>query len=330
MQITSNNLQFIVPVDIFFSNKNNVLIPDIIKSLEGIESISKQFHTVVNKAFDIDLASSSAYVDSLEVGSLAEKVLIALNFKNEKELEAFLHKFGKDHPMLKNTINVIFVGVVIYGLYQAAVSLGGETNHIEANNNVIININQPGLSGQEISEIIDKATVDKKAIAKAAIKLITPAKSDKEASITFKVGDQEDAIKYEISPETIAQAPTHVKEVLDEKVLHIENASVSIRATDLDKRNQGWAGIVSGIDHRLPITVSPNVNVKDLKDTTYVDVSIVYKRGDKDNDLRPVRIFIEKISAPAAHVNLAKNKLTQAEAESIENVETSSQLNLPI
>ena len=320
-----------IPLQIYFNNKNTVHIPDIIKSLEGIDAISKQFYAILNEVLDVEIKSSSASIINLEAGSWFEDFFIDLNFENKEELSKLLNKFGKEHPVLKNIINSVFLAVVLYGLYTAVVNKGGETTNIEANNNVIININQPGLTGQEIKSIIDSATIDKKALAKASLKLIAPAKSDKNASINFKVSDEDDAVSYQITPGAVAETPTTYEDVVEEKILHIDNASVSIRATDLDKRSQGWGGIIEGIDKRLPITIAPNVDINKLKDTTKVDVSIVYKKRSNDTNLSPVRIYIEKIStAKANHVNLAKRMLTQEEAENIESVQTSQQLDLKI
>lgn len=324
----TNNLQLTVPVNIYYSNRNLVSIKDVIKSLEGIDTITSQFYTVASKIIGGELISSSGNIENLEIGSLFEDIIITLNFKDEEEFKKALHKFGQDHPMLKQAINFAFIATVLYGLYSAATSVGGETTHIQANNNVILNINQPGMSSEDIAAILDKALVDKKAIAKAAIKLAAPAKSDNEAKISFKLNGQEDAIEYVISPQAIAETPDSFKELIEEKVLNIDNASVSIRATDLDKRNQGWGGVVAGIDKRLPITIAPNVDISKIRDTTIVDVSIVYKRNNNDTNLRPVRIFIENISTTHEHVNIAKKILTQEEADAIESVKTSQQLNL--
>lgn len=326
--MSEKNLQLIVPIDIYYTNKNHVSIKDVIKSLEGIDALTNHFHSVASQILGANVSSSSATIENIQSGSLLEKIFISLNFKNDEELEKALNKFGQDHPLLKYAINIAFVSVFLYGLYSAVKSNGGDTTHIEGNNNVNITINQPGLTSEEISKIIDKAIVDKKAVANAAVKMAAPAKSDKQAEIRFKVNGSDDSTAYVITPQAIAEVTDYYKPVIEEKILSISSASVSIRATDLDKRTQGWAGLIDGIDHRLPITIAPNVDVNKLKDTSIVDVQIIYKKNANDDNLRPTRIFIEKISSNTSHINLAKKQLTQDEADRIDSIETSKQFNL--
>jgi len=141
---------------------------------------------------------------------------------------------------------------------------------------------------------VETAIKDKKALAENAVQFFKPARADGQASITF---DDNDAMRF--SPEAIAATPTAVK---PEKLDHTKDYSdvdLQIRATDLDSRKRGWAGVIPAlIERRIPLKLAENVKPGDLdRFQVRADVTVFYKRESRGSgsELVPDYVLVRNV-----------------------------------
>jgi len=287
--------------EIYFSTRSEVPIADVVASLQAFERIVKHLPQVLTGLTGAEIEDIQVFVDELESGSLFEKYLLKLVFKDEQELEKFLASVReklREKPMMRNVIiGSAIAGLVGYGLYVGAqvVRSPEAAKTIQANNNVIINIGagEMNITPEQFTAIVQAAVHDKRGLAKDSIKLMSPARTDKGSTVTFDGNDQ-----LVIQKETVQAAPSSIdvpKAQLEESLPDVD---LHIRATNLDSNTQGWAGLITGVvDRRIPIELAEEVDPKDVASRFKVraDVVVVYEPKGKAKKLTPVRIIVTSV-----------------------------------
>lgn len=304
--------------ELYYSNKNHISIPDLVKSLNGLNGIAKHLPAVLKAIYGIEIQGSSVLISKVEAGSLWQDFLIALHFENKKEFEKAVKKFGEDHPVLKNVITVLIAAVAMWAMFEAASRVNGDTTNIEANNNVIINIGagEVGMTPEGLKSVLDSAIKDKDAVARSSLNLIAPAKSDPEASLKF--GGPNEYTQLEISAESIQAAPSVLQEIIEKREAHIDNAIISVRAIDLDNRAKGWFGLINGETRRLPIALDPTVNAEEIHGTIYADIVLMYERKSATAPFAPVKIAIKRLgnsSKPVGNIPVIPEANTPSDTQ---------------
>lgn len=287
--------------EIYFSTRNQVPIADLVASLQAFERILKQAPQVLSALTGAEVEHIEVFVEELESGSLFEKYLLKLFFKDEQELEKFLGSIRetlKEHPVTRNTIlTAVIAGLVGYGLYVAAnvVRSPEAASTIQANNNVIINIGagEVEMTPEQFTAIVHAAVRDKKALARDSVKFMAPARTDKQSHISFDGNEQ-----IVIPKEVIQVAPASIDVDKPKSEEALPDVDLHIRATNLDSNTSGWAGLIPGlIDRRLPIELAEGVDPKDVasKFKVRADVVVIYEPKGKARKQTPVRIILAKI-----------------------------------
>lgn len=110
--------------EIYFSTRNEVPIADVVASLQAFEKIVRQLPQVLTGLTGAEIEDIQVFMDELESGSLFERYLLKLVFKDEQELEKFLASIReklKEKPVIRNVvIGSAIAGLVGYGLYVGA------------------------------------------------------------------------------------------------------------------------------------------------------------------------------------------------------------------
>lgn len=216
--------------EIYFSTRNEVPIADVVASLQAFEKIVRQLPQVLTGLTGAEIEDIQVFMDELESGSLFERYLLKLVFKDEQELEKFLASIReklKEKPVIRNVvIGSAIAGLVGYGLYVGAqvVRSPEAAKTIQANNNVIINIGagELNMTPEQFTAVVQAAVRDKKALAKDSIKLMAPARTDKGSTVTFDGNDH-----LVIQKETIQAAPSNIdipQDQLEEKFPDVDPA----------------------------------------------------------------------------------------------------------
>lgn len=287
--------------EIYYSIGNNPSIKEIISSLQGWELLIKQSRGVLSELTGSHVMDVDVRVSKLEVGSLREKLLIRLFFANEEELNKFVDEIRTKYIGEGKVRNALLWAVIIALAGTAFLSLvklmaPNNTSHFEANNNTIINIGagQTEITPERIQAIIDSSVTDKKTLARSAVKILSPARNDENASLIIGSGNTQ----YTIPAETIKKVPTDVEFPVDTYTRDHSDVDIEIRATDLDNP-ENWAAVIPGlVDRRVKLVLAPGVNPDDLKRlySARADVTITYKHtSSKSNPYKPTEIFLKAI-----------------------------------
>lgn len=286
--------------NIFYSTKEAVTIKEVIASLQGWEAVIRQSQGVLKELTHANILDVTVHVERLEAGSLYEDIVIKILFGTQEELDKFLEsihaKIG-DGKLRNALISAVVAALLAYGLLLASKAMSPDTtSHFEANNNTIINIGagEANISPERLQSIIESTVTNKKVLAKGSVKTLEPARSDENATMSIGVG----ASTVTIPAETIKQAPSDVSFEADTYTQDHSDVDIEIRALDLDNPEKGWAAVIPGlIDRRVKLVLAPGIDTKKLagKFTFRSDVTITYKLTSKDNEYKPVEIFLKDI-----------------------------------
>ena len=287
--------------EIYYSNKNEIPIREVVESLLALERIIKRTPAVLSALTEISIDGVEVYVDELQSGSLFEKIAINLFFKDEADLDAFLAKIREklgEHKVARNVlIGAIIASLLGTGLFYAAKSMNPQgVPSIQANNNIILNIgaDEARLPRESLQAIIEAAVGPyKKELARDAVKVIKPAQSDTSARIVMDGNEM-----LVMTPEVIKATPPKVD--MDDLVSTKEykDVDLQIRATNLDSATQGWAGLIPGlIDRRIRLELADGVDRRDIAGHFQIraDVTIHYRMDKKAKQQAPKLIVVQAV-----------------------------------
>lgn len=287
---------FVLETDytINYTTSKPVPIPEIIDSLQSLEKMIKRTPAFIEKAYNgIEIIDVEVFVDSLQAGSLFEKFTIRYVFKGQDNYDNFKEAVAKvlDDSSGVRTVVALGVGALTTLGLVAALSPGGESKHFEAYNNTIINVGADvNFTADDINTVL-KATPNKKQLAKDAVNVVSPAKTDPESTIEVS-----GLSGLTMSKAYLQDAPDEYKAPIpDEKHEHFTNTTVMIYASDRDKLTTGWAGIVPGVtEKRIPFVLGDGLDPKKLHGRTKIKADIVvtskYDKKKRAHTARSVEI----------------------------------------
>lgn len=260
---------------IHYDTKNPVPIDTIIDTLVSMERMLKRTPAFMEAAYKgMHILETEVLVSSIVAGSLTQDFVVKYVFggkDNYDQAIALRDKIIGDSKAVR-TVVAIGIGALIGAGTILALPDGAANTTINAHNNTVVNIGgQVSLSSEDIKGIIDGIT-DKKGLAKDAVTIIAPAKTD--ASSTISIGEGSPMV---LSKEFIAETPKeYIRPVPAEREAHYQGVEVVIYASDRDKMDSGWAGIVPGVvDSRVPIHLAEGIDPAKLHGRTRVKADIV-------------------------------------------------------
>lgn len=272
--------------DLYYSTKEPVPIGEVIESLLGLERLVKMAPRALEGLTGVPIDRIEVYVDQLESGSLLEKVVLKLFFKDEQEFEAFFEKVRAKvgNGVARNVlIGAVVSALLLYGVYLLASSSGGNTTNITANNNTIINIGagEVQLTPEQFKSIVQAAVTDKKELAQAASQIVRPLRRDASAALVI---DGNDSLK--VTPAVVKETPDSFKVVPDTKVEVMRDVELHVRTTNRDSNRTGWsARLPLKFDHKLKLKLEDHLDPEDIAGKPIIkgDVEIHYVRDAQRN-----------------------------------------------
>ena len=304
-------MELTVHQQIYYSNKELVPIKDVAESLLALEAIIRQSPDVLEAMFPgTKIQSVEVYINELKSDRIWEDVVVKFIFGNQQKFDEFIanvrERIGMDNIMnnpqlLSSIILVMILSGGAYYLGKDKSATPEQKATIEANNNTIIQIGagMVELSSEDFKAIIDGAIKDKEKLAKNAIKVVSPAKRDPEASITFNDNEE-----LRIQNESVKAMPRFVHEPEDEEYIEdYKNIELEIRAIDLDSTKRGWAVVVPDLHKkRVRLQLDPTVNPEDLLDKRKVNANVtVIFAHDKEYNKVPKLVFLREIITESAN-----------------------------
>lgn len=149
--------------------------------------------------------------------------------------------------------------------------------------------------------IVAAASGNKKAIAESALKATSPVRADPGSSMAISGPLAVDGPAIVIPYAAVAEAPARIELEPNERVEEYKGAELTVRATNLDSRKQGWAGKLGTREERLPIELDPSVSETELfgRERVKVDAALVFKEKGHSRELKPARIYVRKVHGAA-------------------------------
>lgn len=270
----NNNFVIEVPYTIHYDVNCAVPIDVIIDTLVSMERMLQRTPKFIEKAYvGLHVIETEVLVSSIVAGSHIQKFLIKYVLGGEDNAEKAKEVFD---TMVQNsaavrTVVAIGVGAMItYGVMSALPS-GAPTTHIEAYNSTIINVSSGVLTGEQISEVLSKIS-DKKSLARDAVNITKPAKLDPTSTIKFN--DEEALI---IPAAAIAEAPSeYTPATPQEREVKYSDVEVIVYASDRDKSESGWAGIIPQIfERRVNFKLDEVVKPEQLHGRTRIRADVI-------------------------------------------------------
>ena len=294
----SNNISFQHQFRYTFNEP--VTVKELTDSLQGYERLAITYlPRVLNSLFDTEVVTLSVLVREISQGSLCEKLIFDLLFKDEETYRNFCNSVrritGIDAASQGNYMRLICVLIMVALLaYGVSLAKGDKKAAIQQNTINILNLNaeETYIPGEKIVELVEEiAANDKKKVAENAIKVMRPAKKYQGE---IELGEQQ--IKP-VSSEIIAELPDKV-EMEDAPIIkNFKDIDVQIRATDRDK-DSGWAAIIEGVvERRVRLILPADINKDSLANnkTVRADVSVQFKIS-KTGELEAQNITLERLT----------------------------------
>ncbi len=285
---------------IYYNTPTAVPIKEMIIALQGLEGVLRVLPKAVSTLTGIEIADAQFLVQSIESGSLTEDFIVKFFFKNKENFDAFAEKMGSNKVVKGVAIAAIVAGVVGYGI--AKVTSPSAAPNITATNSVIIQGGAGALNvaPEAFEAALRAAVTDKKAVAESALKLMAPARAQPGSSVRISDLEQPE-VGFEFPAKAVAEVPARIELEANERTEEYKNARLTIRATNLDSKKNGWAGKLALREERLPIELDPSVSEADIfgRQEIMVDAALVFKEKGRSRELKPARIYVRRVIGPA-------------------------------
>jgi hypothetical protein len=294
-----------------YPNATHPTLTDIANTLIAHEKLVFLLAELLENSLDgVTVNRINIELERAEAGSIYEHFLVALFVVFQKDLE-------KDVPdviealtgyRVDERFDTIITVLLFVLLFWGARYLGSRVLRktdpnapvtvppaIQGDYNTYIHIaaDQLNIPPERLEHAVEKVAQGNKrqTLGRAAADLFRPAKRGGDGRIVAK------GIP-EVSPAAIAEFPNEAALAdlgRDTEIEPYPNVVLEIRATDRDKRAQGWAGIleVEGLERRVPITLFPTIDMATLAQCRRARVdTMVETKAIGDDERVPVRIHV--------------------------------------
>ena len=249
-----------VAYEIKYTTKIPVPIYEIIESLENIEKLLKRTPAFLEQKYKtIKIIDVEVFVSKIESGSLIQDFVVKYVFKGKENCEDAKRVFDNimnDSAVVKTLVAMGVGGMIMYAAMEL-LPTGSATTHIEAHNNTIINIGASVDFSSDDFKAALNSIKDKKSLVKEVVGATKPAKADPAASIEMSGIEA-----LTIAPETVLQLPEKYEAPAQaEREVKYQNVEMVVYASDRDKSEGGWAGIVPTIvNARTPVILADGID----------------------------------------------------------------------
>ncbi|MCB9969637.1 MAG: hypothetical protein H6852_18635 [Geminicoccaceae bacterium] len=297
-----------------FTNEGAIGLSDLGQTLIAHEIAFSLLPKILERIFPGLIVNRFAYeLALLSRNSPAQEEFIGKLFVNVQEtveeyIKSLADRVGFDFMKThSHGLSLVVIAMFLIGGLWAWSRLNPATPanvHVQGDNNVVVNLTAEslGITGDDLRVIFDDALSahQKRQLERASANVFAPSKS--EIGATVEVPGV-----YRVSPETAAAIPT--PEMLEdadplEEYETINDAQINVRATNLDDREHGWAGLIkiSGRIWRVRILWPSDVPldfVKRMSDDSPIvaDVIIIY-RPNRTGEFVPKIASVQRVHSP--------------------------------
>lgn len=302
--VNSEDIVFQVKHDFRYSFDEPILINELVKSLKAYQSLSSSFlPKILNNIFDVKIKGVEIFVSEIERGSLLEKLLLNIMFKDEQACNEFCSKIRTflglekhdGHTNMSRLITLIMTALVGVGAYYLFFEKSDKSKQEVINNliTVINTNNDTPITGDQIVKIVQNTTNSfKQKTANNVSDIYAPARKYKG---NLDLGDGDIRIEP-VNTKILQNMPASVDinyESMDEKFQDID---LQIRATDRDKIT-GWYAVIENIvPKRVRLVLPKDINLNKLANNSKIRANVRIEYTLKKNGARkPKQIILESI-----------------------------------
>lgn len=290
-----------LPVHIYFRTSTPVKIDELIVSLQSLEKLTVRMPKLLGTLAGVKVLRTELLVNEIQTGSIWEDFAVNVIFGSKEEMEKFakyINTLIKEHPM-EAIGSVLVGGLIVFGLYKAIAYVRGNTAkdayNIEIKDNNIIQIGSDVVnqSPEQFVEIIQTAIGSKKSVAKEAIGVIAPAKSEN-VPISFG-GKEMDAPSIE--SDVIKSAPSSINIDPEPSSQLLYDVNLDVRKINRDG-NSGWEAVMPPrITRRVKLSFGDDISHEDIdgKFEFRADVEVFYRPQGKEKMPAPCEILLLKL-----------------------------------
>lgn len=287
-----------VPFEMYYDTKNGIPIEDAIEQLKALNKIIGKQSSVVSSLTKTTIERTEVFVSELIEGSWQEKLCIRLFFKSEEEYERFKNACG-DIDMkdwLKVVIAMGFGAFLLYSVQQMQPKEESKPQvNIEiSNNSGIVSLGKSiDLNDEQINKVLEKNSNPSKADKQATLDVINPAKNGGATKVQM-AGFEELTIpqsSFESLPDEVPNQDGKEREKPH------QNIDLYIYASDRDKANKGWAGIVPDLfEQRVNFELAEGVDPNTLHGQRKIKADIIVheKYVPSKKEYKPYKVIIIK------------------------------------
>ncbi|WP_397384790.1 hypothetical protein [Prosthecobacter sp.] len=280
----------------FYDTRNVITAGALAESLLGLEAIVKKSVLVINRLCETNIKDSEVLINAIEFGSYKENIVFRFLFGKgkaaEKKLDDLRVKLGLHNMDLKKLVGWIIAGSILYAAYKFAPSTPTPaTIHIE---NSFNNMGQElGMTKEQVIDLFETAIRNPEDLKKQVSRMAHPGGVEHTGTMTF---DHSESLS--IPADVVNMIPPgYKKEDAEEPFKDFEHVQIVIRAIDLDRPANGWAGIITEIsDRRLPVVLADGLEPGTVPAGKNIDadVTVLYKVG-KNGNKEPKKIMLRKV-----------------------------------
>lgn len=276
-----------------FNTTQPIKVSDIVRSLEALEKIAQQSNKTLSALTQSEIENVELLIESIETGSIIQKIILKLGFKTEENFDKFLenshewlHEQYKEHPVRTSIVGLAIGGMIAYGFYNLGGQSANDKITVSGNyNTVIVNgAGQLGISEETFKKALEANKGQQKSLTKNAVEFAQVAKTES-GNVSIDFGDATNKGEgITLSKEVIAAIPTKApKTEIEIKNQEFPNATLNIRTLDRDNY-KGWTAYIDGFFTkrvRLEIPETADLNVLSKQESIKADVVLYFKpKGD--------------------------------------------------
>lgn len=274
--------------NIYYSNKRRIPIKNVANALLALEENGFLTSRILERLYrDVSIESLNVFVDTLETGSLKEKIKYHLFLAFQKQITEFtgveLKTLENESEKKKSQIlGWLVAALIVIGLKVAADRAfpNQQQPNIENQINITLATGEKltGIEASVLAEVIGMVLDENPNTIKNTIEIAKPAKLEAGSSLELDSG-------VILSPDFLAEVPSSVINDEDiERSIELTDTEIYIRATDKDSSKKGWgATIPEFTDKRLRMHISPGVDLEFIAhlDVIIGNVSIFYQLDEQ-------------------------------------------------
>jgi len=286
------------PYSFFYSAEGPVTATALAESLIGLEGMAERAAFALRTlAPNIGRVKAQLLVHDVAIGSYKENFLFRLVLgrgddaeRKLDDLRRKLHLDGVNAPTI--VTSALVAGIVCYGVWQFAKPDPSASTFV--NNGFLAIGSSINMPPDEFTALLDKSTPNKEDLRRDTVRIVRPAGLKQAGTMTLKAGDLTVSLPHQALATVPIQYTKGEPEILETK---LSKVPAIIRALDLDRVGQGWAGVLPETSEtRMPVELGDGVSPAAIPPgkIIYADVTLIQgvdRRGQKI----PKRFISEKI-----------------------------------